>query len=176
MDLSKKYLPDTVMVSGKLFEIQTSHFFWFSFAKLLNQDNCTYTDFDFLYKNDDYPTDRAAGFDELIKFYHEEKDLPRFLSGNNDKILDYEIDSDLIYAGILEQYGIDLFDYDIHWHKVRAMMAGLHDTKLSDIIGYRCYSGTDKSMIKIKQQWDLPQKMSEAEQTSSARFLELLKK
>lgn len=44
-----------------------------------------------------------------------------------------------------------------HWHKIRALIAGLHDTKLSDVIGYRCYSGKDAELNKMHRAWELPQ-------------------
>lgn len=160
------------MVSGISYKIHTEHFYWFRFAEML-QDRTSF-EIDHLFV-DEPPENKNEAFKALIEFYHEDKEIPRS-TGSGEKVLDYKIDSDLIYAGILHQYGIDLFEKGIHWHKVRAMLAGMHDTRLSDVIGYRCYSGNDKEMRKIKASWDLPIEMSEAEKESENRFLSKLKK
>ena len=91
-------------------------------------------------------------------------------------MLDYVIDSQLIFAAFWEQYGIDLTATDenghflqMHWHKFLALLAGLHGTKLNDVMGWRCWKGdtkTDygKAMQNLRNAWALPEASEEREQ------------
>lgn len=174
MDLAKAILPDAVEVSGRFYQVKTGHSYWFRFSEILEQDKVYLTDADYLYI-DEPPEDRQAGFDALSKFYYEPKVVPRTDGESGERILDYSIDSDLIYAAILQCYKIDLYEKQYHWHKVRAMIAGLHDTKLNEILGYRCVTpGKNKELAKAKAAWALPQKVDastkEALDSFSAQF------
>lgn len=156
MNLAKAFLPEAVEVLGKFYKIHTGHSFWFRFSQLLNEDKLFLHDVDFLYDGE-IPEDRQAGFDALCKFFYEKKEIPRCEGGEN--ILDYDIDAELLYAGILQCYGIDLFDEQYHWHKVRAMIVGLHGTKLNEVFGIRSWSDTkNKEAMKLKREWALPEK------------------
>lgn len=160
MKLSKMILPDGISTGGKLYKIKTGHPYWFRFAELLKKGERRLSVYDFLYESE-APADRNKGFEELFKFFAPERELPRAEKGDDggETALDYETDAELIYAAFLEQYGIDLFDKEIHWHKVLAMIAGLHSTKLNDIIGYRLYrkpakgDSYDKDMMRLKRLW-----------------------
>ncbi len=51
---------------------------------------------------------------------------------------DIELDSNYIYGAFLEQYGIDLIDTDLHYHKYIALRDCLsYDTLFKKIVGYR---------------------------------------
>ena len=102
-----------------------------------------------------------------MKFYHPESTLPRS-SGKSEKVLDYIIDSQLIFSAFMEQYRIDLTETDenghfiqMHWHKFLALLSGLHNTKLNDVMGWRCWDGDTKTeygkqMAKLRASWELP--------------------
>lgn len=171
MDLTKSFLPDTVIVSGKHYKIHTGHSYWFRFAQILGQDVKLLSEFTHFYK-DEIPEDQQSGVEALYNFFYEKKEIPRsFGEESSDRVLDYEIDSDLIYSAILQCYGIDLFDKQYHWHKVRAMLAGLSGTRLNDIMGYRCADvGKSKELARIKSIWALPEKMSAEEKEALDRF------
>jgi len=158
MDLTKAILPDSVEVSGRFYKIHTGHPYWFRFHSLFSQDVKYVDDFDFLYV-DEIPQDKQGGVSALLAFFYEKKEVPRGDS-DGELVLDYDIDSDLIYAGILQCYGVDLFEREIHWHKVRAMISGLRETKLNDIIYYRCSNpGKNRELAKAKAAWALPVKV-----------------
>jgi hypothetical protein len=173
MDLAKAYLPDAVEVLGKFYKVQTGHSFWFRFSQIVDAEKAYLTDFDFLYL-DDKPEDRQEGVNALSRFYYEPKELPRSIGGDTgERVMDYSIDSDLLYAAILQCYGIDLYEKQYHWHKVRAMIAGLHNTKLNDIIGYRCADvGKNRELAKAKEAWRLPEKLTEADKERMQSFAE----
>ena len=77
---------------------------------------------------------------ELFTFSRPQSPLPRSISHSDVIILDYELDANLIYAAFLGQYGIDLCEVNLHWHKFLALLGGLNEsTKLHEVMGYRCY-------------------------------------
>lgn len=177
MKLSKLRLPEAVKVDGSFYRIHAGHPYWFRFAELLDNKKTTFGDFDFLYIGAK-PANRRDGFNALFNFYYEKKELPRATDdGNTDKAIDYVIDADLIYSAVLQQYSIDLCDREIHWHKVRAMIAGLKDTKLNDIIYFRTcrYDSEQKDLMKAKTAWALPEKEEDASEDLK-EFNDLLKK
>ena len=67
------------------------------------------------------------------------------------RVYDFEYDFDYIYAAFMELYGIDLavIPY-LHWWKFRALFKGLHDCRMTDIMGYRGAKITD-DMPKSRQ-------------------------
>jgi hypothetical protein len=143
MDLTKAVLPDTVIVSGKVYKIRTEHYYWFRFADIIEQEIKYTNDFDFLYIGK-IPEDRQAGVDALCGFFIEKKEIPRSDVETGSRIVDYQIDADYIYAGILQCYGIDLKEKAYHWHKVRAMITGMTGTRFNTILEYRSYTGNNK--------------------------------
>lgn len=65
-----------------------------------------------------------------------------------EEILNYEYDSDKLYAAFLDQYNMDLTEADLHWWKFKAMISGLkEDNEISKIMSIRA---TDLSQIKDK--------------------------
>ena len=159
MDLTKHVLQNSIVVRGKDYEIKTGHAYWFRFYELIT-DEAFVNDFDFLYV-DEVPEDRTEGFKQLIEFFSPRKELPRATGKNAERVLDYIIDSDLIYAGVLQQYGLDLIETPTHWHKVKAMIDGLTGTKLNDVISFRLADNKDKNLQKYKEAWRLPKSKEE---------------
>ena len=125
IDLTKKTLPNTVMVGGKAFSVYTDFRLWMRFeieaGKLKPGE---FLDISYLFKNDcPYQCDIR----ELFAFSHPKNELPRQTGyARNTIVLDYEHDSDFIYAAFLQQYGIDLCDVEeLHWHKFLALLRGM---------------------------------------------------
>lgn len=166
MNLTKKKLQDAVEVEGKMYEIHTDHWRWFRFAELIKND-IKEGDLNFLYL-DSVPKNEKEGFGALYEFFLEKKEIPRPIESDGTKTLDYTLDADLIWAAVLEQYGIDLCSEPVHWHKVRAMIDGLHGTKMNEIMQIRSWkkgSGKmtdyDRHMMRLKQAWSLPDDSSD---------------
>ena len=163
IDLKKTALPESVEVEGSLYYVQTSFKYWLRFLELLENKEPIPNDFDFMYKGT-RPSNREAGLLALIQFCNPPQPLPRFQeSEGNEKVVDYIIDADYIYAAFLEQYGIDLISSDMHWYKFQALFRGFHDTKFNEIIGYRLYKNTSgkrdsyvRHMEKLRSAWELP--------------------
>ncbi|MFA6927098.1 MAG: Gp15 family bacteriophage protein, partial [Bacteroidales bacterium] len=66
---------------------------------------------------------------------------------------------------------VDLFEKELHWHKVRAMISGLHGTMLNEIMSYRCAKDSKNTeLMRMKRIWALPEKVSEEEKEKIAAF------
>ena len=168
IDLKKAGLPESVEVEGSLYYIQTSFKYWLRFLEVLENKEIAPNDFDFMYKGSK-PSNKQDGVLALIQFCSPAELLPRFQgSEGGEKVVDYIIDADYIYAAFLEQYGIDLISSDMHWYRFLALFKGLHDTKLNEIIGYRLYEHTSgkkddyvRQMEKLRSAWELPMESDE---------------
>ena len=179
IDLTKKALPNTVMVGGKAYSIYTDFRLWMRFeiavSKLKFGEKI---DISYLFKNDmpDY-----CDLRELFVFSRPKSPLPRQISHSNVIAIDYELDSDLIYSAFLGQYGIDLCEVEeLHWHKFLALIRGLNEsTKLREVMGYRCYEkSTDKDKDvyeELRRAWEIEPPISFEEQAELDEFSNLFK-
>ena len=170
IDLTKAKLPEAIEVDGSFYCIQTSFKYWLKFLQLSERRDSFPEDFDFMYKNQK-PINRLEGFLALVQFCNPPQILPRVNKGEPaEKVIDYTLDADYIYAAFLELYGIDLVTSDLHWYKFQALFRGLHDTKLNEIIGYRLYENTGKRdiytrhMEELRRAWELPLEADEEDE------------
>lgn len=183
MTLQKLVLPSAVKVDGNFFEVHTEHPYWLTFASLLGDLKTSFIDFSFMFVSK-VPKDSKKAFFALYDFYLNKSILPRATSDVSDSeiALDYEIDAELIYSAFMEQYKIDLFDTPIHWHKFKALLNGLHDTKLNKVIEYRLYKKPGKNdtyenqMQKLKNAWKIETQEEKKEKEELEKFSKLLKK
>ena len=133
IDLKKAKLPQAIDVGGSLYRIHTDYRYFLRLREHLTEKDVKAGDLDYMY----------------IK----EKPI----------VLDFAIDADYIYAAFMEQYGIDLLTARLHWYSFNALLHGLHDTELNNIINARLYkpSGRNDEYEKTKQKqyeaWRLPQ-------------------
>ena len=174
IDLTKKLLPSSIEAGGRWYGIKTDFRAWIRFSEIIEEEDAMFEDLEWLYEFD-VPDDRKAGFEGLMRFFAPKRELPRATGGETrERLIDYRVDGDLIYSAFMERYGIDLVDADLHWHKFLALLDGLHDTKLSDVIGYRGWRKESKKydayMSDLKTAWTLPPKLTEREQASVERF------
>lgn len=182
IDLKKARLPETVEVDGSLYNVHTSFKYWLRFIELLSDTHTPPKEFDFMYDGA-RPTSRLNGLVALIQFCNPPTLLPRSdrSDDNGEKVVDYAIDADYIYAAFMEMYGIDLVESDMHWYKFQALFRGLHDSKLNEIIGYRLWENTSnrhdeytRRMEKLRSAWALPDNSDENDEDLKA-FEALLK-
>lgn len=173
IDLSKRNLPSSVLVGGRDYAVRTDFRWWLCFARTL-KDAKLLSEFDFMYENGNAPADRSAGLEALLDFYNPPAPLPR-PDGSGGKVADFAQDADLIFAAFFEQYGIDLAERELHWHKFLALFRGLHGTKMNEVMSYRCYDEADKTdyrqfMRKMKRAWELEEELSESERAAAEKF------
>lgn len=178
MDLTKKSLPNTVSVGGRDYSIYTDFRLWMRFEnKVARLKRGEKIDVSYLFKNE-MPS--YCDLRELFAFSRPISPLPRQTSHSDVIALDYELDSDLIYAAFLGQYGIDLIEVkDLHWHKFLALIRGLNDsTVMSKVMGYRCYekrTDDDKDLNEeMRRAWEI-EYISEEEQDELEEFSNLFK-
>ena len=106
------------------------------------------------------------------------KPFPRKIAGiNNKQPFDFETDADLIYAGFMQQYGIDLQEEDMHWWKFMILLENLGaDTRLQKVMEYRTIDTSSKNLSKEQRKFlKAMQRYFELSNTSSEKS-ERLKK
>lgn len=178
MNLTKKGLPNVVMIGGSPFSIYTDFRLWLRFEiEVRKMKRGEQIDISYLFKNDrpDY-----CDLRELFVFSRPQNELPRSTGGSSDVIvLDYELDADLIYSAFLGQYGIDLIDVEeLHWYKFLALLGGLNEsTKLREVMGYRCYKKETRkdydAYAELRSAWEIIPPISEEEQAELDEFNKL---
>ena len=174
LSLTKTGAPETVTVEGAFFRIKADFRYWIMFSQMI-RENHTYLDYDFLYEGEK-PENRKAGFESLFAFFIDKHELPKVKeSEGGRKAIDYEKDADLIFSAFYEVYGIDLTEVKLHWHKFRALLNGLHGTKLNEVIGYRLYDDSEKkdfkkAMLELQEMWALPEEITDEEQKAIDDF------
>ena len=168
-----KALPNTVICNGRAFSVYTDYRVWMKFEiQLMNWEEGRDFPIDFMFKND-VPINIELS--ELLAFSRPHSELPRKLSDDDVTVIDWEIDAELIYAAILGQYGIDLFEVkDLHWHKFLAMIKGLNEsTKLREVMQYRAYKREDSKNVdqfeRLKSAWEI-RKMTKQEEQELEEF------
>lgn len=85
----------------------------------------------------------------------EKRKFPRKAAGiNNNKPFDFKEDADLIYAGFIQQYGIDLQKTDMHWWKFMILLENLGaETRFSKVMEYRTRDISSKKLSKEERQF-----------------------
>lgn len=83
------------------------------------------------------------------------KSFPRKIAGiNNKQPFDFSEDADLIYAGFMQQYSIDLQEGDMHWWKFMILLENLGaDTRLSRIMEYRTIDAYSNNLSKEQRKF-----------------------
>lgn len=175
IDLTKRSLPNTVTVSGREFSVYTDFRLWLKFENSLKESGGKGTiPVSYLFVNE---KPRFCNVNELLKFSRPERPLPRTVRGTSTDaiILDFQIDSDLIYAAFLQQYGIDLIEVpELHWHKFLALIHGLKGTKLDEVMMYRCYEKQHNKDIdpyeEMREAWAIERPLTPEEEEELEAF------
>lgn len=101
-----------------------------------------------------------AHIDKMFWFFScgrekEKRSFPKKIAGiNNNCPFDFEEDADLIYAGFLQQYGIDLQKSQMHWWKFMILLENFGtDTRLSRIMEYRTKDTASKFLSKDEREF-----------------------
>lgn len=167
IDLTTKGLPNVIEIDGSLYSINTDFRLWMRFeievSKLKPHEKLDVS-YLFVNKMPWYMT-----LNDLMPFARPKRPLPRNIGRQSDAIaLDYEMDSDLIVAAFLGQYGIDLTEVDnLHWHKFLALLHGLNEhTKLREVMGYRMYekdNGKKDHYEELRRAWEIERLTPEQE-------------
>lgn len=160
IDLTNKGLPNVIVINGKPFSIFTDFRLWMRFEiSITHASKEEPIDIGYLFMNE---RPIMCDVSDLYQFSRPEQVLPRQIGHESDAIvLDFEIDSDLIYAAFKGQYNIDLVDIDeLHWWKFLALLRGLNEsTVLHQVMQYRVYEpNTDKKSDpyqRLRDMWEI---------------------
>lgn len=185
IDLKKTMLPQTIAVGGSFFKknykIHTDFKFFLRFRELLKDKDAPINAFDFMYISK-IPNNRIEGKNAICQFMCPPHTLPR-RNGNesSETVLDYEEDADLLYSAFMQQYGINLITASLHWYEFIALIQGLKDTRLNEIIEYRLWKNDGgkndkytKQMQKLHDSWRLPQPADNEPDEDLDEFMERL--
>ncbi len=179
IDLTKHSLPNTISVNGREYSIYTDFRIWLRFENSLKgRHEHDQIEIGYLFKNE-----RPVYTDirNILAFSRPKNELPRPVRGTSSDVtvIDFEIDSDLIYAAFLQQYGIDLVDIpEMHWHKFLALLHGLKGTKLDEVMGYRCYEKQHNKDIdpyeELREAWTIEPPLTAEEEEELDAFNAML--
>ena len=139
IDLTEKRLPNVIEINGSLYSIETDFRLWMRFEIEVGKLKPGETmDVSYLFV-EEMPA--CVSLNDLMGFARPKRVLPRSNGRNSDVIaLDYELDSDLIVAAFLGQYGIDLTEVDnLHWHKFLANPSVLVTTLIAGLVAAIVY-------------------------------------
>ena len=183
-------LPHTVNIGGVAVDINTGHRAGIAFTSVLEDSELSDEEklsraLDIYYKDRDAARhDPTALIKEALAFYsydpseHYGKTKSALRKGGgrprkSKQLISYIKDDALIYAAFLQQYGIDLTDGELHWHKFRALLDGLtEDTQLVKVMRYRSIKLGDvateeRRFYRDMQEFYSLEQISEAEQLSA---------
>ena len=175
MNLAIKGLPNVVEINGSLFSIYTDFRLWMRFenevVRMKREDKI---DVSYLFKNE---MPAYCTVYDLFQFSRPSSELPRGNDYSDVITIDYEIDSDYIYAAFLSQYGIDLVEVEhLHWHKFLALLKGLKDDEvMKKIMMYRNYVKTDSKKdiyMELRNAWQI-ERLTEEEQKEIEEILRI---
>lgn len=197
MMYSAENFPDSFTAEdGTVYPIHADFREWVRFESLLNDGDVPENLKLFialrLVFGDNVPEDFNAARDFALWFYRGGTPLPEPKKDDEDgtyepeeiplesrRVYDFEYDSEYIFAAFMEQYGIDLSEARMHWWKFRALFKGLHDCKITEIMGYRGVEITDDMpdsrkcfLLDMQDMYELPVSLAERRRIEEAqRFL-----
>lgn len=177
-------LPQYIKIEDKTYKINSDFRTSMIFEMMINDNELSNEEKTNVALNLYYPKipyERDLAVEAIIWFYscgkreqkvNSENSRARNSSKKNNRIYDYELDSEYIYSAFLDQYGIDLQDIEcLHWWKFRALFKSLkEDNQIVKIIGYRSVDIT-KDMSreqkdfykKMKKLYEIPKCQTEKE-------------
>lgn len=131
----------------------------------------------------DAPPDTEDAMSFILWFYRCGKEPARHSDDSlileSRRVYDFEQDSDYICAAFAEQYGINLWHTGyMHWWEFRALFIGLHNTRFTDIMGYRAAEITDDMtdsrkafLLDMQELYELPVSLAEKRRIERAKKL-----
>ena len=174
------FLPETVTVDGKEFDINSDFRSCIIIEKILNDNAISDKEkverlLDVFYV-DEKPDNIEKAVMAFVDFYkcgNEVKQVAQKKNGNvplkQPATYSFDYDAPYIYAAFLAQYRIDLNEIEyLHWWKFKALFLSLEDhNKIMEIISYRAADlGKIKDkderarIARLKQIYALPQTLS----------------
>lgn len=152
-----KSLPESVTIGGVEYQINSGFRASIQFEILVQEeaeeDQLLQQMLEIYYGNQ-IPPDIFQAVEKALWFYAGGSlDQNNTKQGERSQPYSFEYDWDYIYAAFLEQYGVDLYETELHWWKFKAMFSAFNDkVKFSEIIGYRTVK-IDSKMSKSQKEF-----------------------
>ena len=162
LNLLYEALPDSILVDGEAYYINTDFKYWIELSDALNAkqvDKEYLTNVILSLFVDKIPTMSSKAFEAIMTFFNGNVDDAKQGSSapkRTKKVYDFKIDCDYFISSFLIQYQIDLTKDDLHWWKFLSLFNGLDKCELTERIHYR---SVDLSSIKDKQERDKVRKI-----------------
>ena len=149
MGIISSSLPTSVMINGVEYPIRSNFRTMIKFEELMQDPDVTDQDKVWLALRLFYPEipdDMDQAVEQLLWFYRCDKrdnlyakKVKKRKAEKVNRIYDFELDDDYIYAAFMAQYHLDLHKVRyLHWWKFRAMFNSLSDDmQISKIMEYR---------------------------------------
>lgn len=132
--------PDTIIVNGAEYPVDTDFRTWVQFQAILLSDDsndakaikiCN------LMESMSIPQTKEA-LDAMLQFYAGASTENKTESGGNVQSYDLEKDSEYIFSAFLDSYGIDLTTERLHWWRFKALFKSLPENcHMCKIMMYR---------------------------------------
>lgn len=124
--------PDYVTIDGHQYEINAGFRTWISIIETISDNNYSMKHkLCFLltngYKNE-LPPNIDKAISALMSFMNRQNIKSGRVKSNSSKLFDFTADEKLIYAAFMQQYGIDLYHSDMHWHEFCALFSALDES------------------------------------------------
>ena len=149
----------SVRIGDRFFEINTDFRVWIEVSNQLERDDLS--DFEKIcmllvmgYKSE-LPENIDGAIEALFDFFSMGK--RGAAPPSHTQVLSFSQDEGFIYAAFMQQYGIDLYNESLHWHKFLHLLNSLGEVcSIVRIMGYR---GMQTSKIKNPQEKKFYQNM-----------------
>lgn len=132
--------PESIIVSGVEYPIDTDFRVWVQFQGILLSDDTNDVKADKvcqLMGSMQIPTTKEC-LDSMLAFYAGASTENQTGSGGNVRAYDFEKDSEYIFSAFLDSYGIDLTTEHLHWWRFKALFKSLpEDCQMCKIMMYR---------------------------------------
>lgn len=155
-------LPKEVCIDGISYAVNTDFRIWIEIGNIiLDKDFNLFSKIEKILKlayKEKLPPTLERSIEGILYFYRGEK-LKKTVSDNDSGIavVDFLEDSDMIAAAFYHDYGLNLWEAEIHWWQFKALFLALHEeNKIMKVIKYRA---VDLGDIKDKEQKRFYKKM-----------------
>ena len=106
---------------------------------------------------DELPPNIDTAISSLIEFMNRGKTKSGTVKSNSSRLFDFTADEGLIYAAFMQQYGIDLYRTNMHWHEFCTLFSALDENcAFMKVVFYR---SIDCSKIKNEEKKKFYRKM-----------------
>lgn len=132
--------PEAILIGDTEYQINTDFRVWIEISEILSDTALSDRDkiLCLLMKGykDKIPPDINDAVDGLLLFMSKNKKTGK--TEKSASVISFSEDEGVIYASFLQQYGIDLFEENLHWWKFVMLLSALDEkTSFMRIVGYR---------------------------------------